>query len=263
MFILKKLNVRTVQLICILTAVGSLANPSWWPWLALSLCIYTVIFIFGVAIGFHRGLTHRMLPEDSVGMWICLGLGTIATLGRPMDWVFVHRLHHQTSDSDADPHSPVYQGFWTVFLNIWHLKKSTVTTATGAPAEKSPGTRRSITLLRDVLSLKSAKFYQHNYYYVIGAYIFVCAVFGGWPGVIFGYCWPAAMSVLGTSLVNAVCHSNGQARDHLGVSLYTFGEGIHGRHHDQPMARDLTHGRYFDVSGWFLTRLWPVKKAAV
>ena len=31
--------------------------------------------------------------------------------GHPIDWVSTHRFHHQFTDSDRDPHSPI-EGFW-------------------------------------------------------------------------------------------------------------------------------------------------------
>ena len=31
--------------------------------------------------------------------------------GHPIDWVSTHRFHHQFTDSDRDPHSPM-EGFW-------------------------------------------------------------------------------------------------------------------------------------------------------
>ncbi|KAI3958917.1 hypothetical protein MKX01_023593, partial [Papaver californicum] len=34
----------------------------------------------------------------------------------PMWWVSLHRYHHQFTDSDRDPHSPV-EGFWFSHIN--------------------------------------------------------------------------------------------------------------------------------------------------
>ncbi len=42
-------------------------------------------------------------------LWITTGM-------RPREWVAVHRRHHATSDTPADPHSPRVLGFWRVQL---------------------------------------------------------------------------------------------------------------------------------------------------
>ncbi|RZC44485.1 hypothetical protein C5167_037441 [Papaver somniferum] len=51
-------------------------------------------------------------------LWVSLVLHWVTLhLGRdPMWWVSVHRHHHQFTDSDRDPHSPV-EGFWFGHIN--------------------------------------------------------------------------------------------------------------------------------------------------
>ena len=68
------------------------------------------------SIYLHRALSHRAIavrPGLALGfrvlVWITTGIV-------PRDWVAVHRRHHATSDTAADPHSPVVLGFWRVQL---------------------------------------------------------------------------------------------------------------------------------------------------
>ena len=38
--------------------------------------------------------------------------GTLTLEGGPIFWVATHRIHHQHSDQDGDPHTPRDGGFW-------------------------------------------------------------------------------------------------------------------------------------------------------
>src|SRR5216110_1369109 len=77
--------------------------------LALFGALY-VASMLGVSVGFHRLLTHGAF---SCGAWVkgaLAALGCLAAEGPPLFWVATHRLHHQRSDTDGDPHSPRPRG---------------------------------------------------------------------------------------------------------------------------------------------------------
>lgn len=235
-------NVRTLQALCLFAVAGFvILLPIDFRLVGFGFLFYAIFLIFGVAIGYHRGLSHRLIDLESPLAWFSIGVGTLSSLGKPVEWALIHRLHHQHSDETADPHSPVQQGFWTVFLNRWRLSAETA--------------KPRISLVRDLVSSKTVQFYQRRYYAVITTYIFILALVAGLPGVVFGYCWPVVMSVLATSLVNSVCHVGGVPRDSFWVTLFTFGEGIHGRHHKEPKTINLSYAQYFDLSGWLLAKL--------
>lgn len=241
-----KFSIRTLQLGCVLVSVAYLAAGSWsWKNLVAALFVYAAFLVFGVAIGLHRGLSHRLLTPDSKLSWISLAFGTLSTLGRPVEWALIHRMHHLYSDSEADPHSPVQQGFWAVFSNTWRISETS-----GKPR---------VSLVRDLIASKAVQFFQRYYYFVIASYVAGLSALFGLSGVVFGYCVPAVLCVLATSLVNSVCHLGGKSRDSVWVNLLTFGEGIHGRHHSEPKTVNLSHGVYFDLAGWLLDK-WTVSR---
>lgn len=86
--------------------------------------IYTLIVthltILCVTIFLHRCQAHRsVVLHASVShvmrFWLWLTTGMITR-----EWVAVHRLHHQKTDSPGDPHSPVQSGIWRVlFGGAW------------------------------------------------------------------------------------------------------------------------------------------------
>jgi stearoyl-CoA desaturase (Delta-9 desaturase) len=63
--------------------------------------------MFGLTAGYHRYLTHASFNCVRPLKWLLTVLGCMAAQGPPLFWVAIHRLHHQHSDSDGDPHSPI------------------------------------------------------------------------------------------------------------------------------------------------------------
>ena len=94
--------------------VGAIAALFMFSWKAL--LITAVLWYFslscGIGMGYHRLLTHR---GYKVPKWLEYFLTTCATLaleGGPIFWVGTHRIHHQFSDQDGDPHSPNDGKWW-------------------------------------------------------------------------------------------------------------------------------------------------------
>jgi stearoyl-CoA desaturase (delta-9 desaturase) len=72
-------------------------------------------FIFGslgINLGYHRMLTHKAatFPRWLERFFVLCGVCSLE--GSPLWWVCVHRIHHQHSDHEGDPHSPQEHFFW-------------------------------------------------------------------------------------------------------------------------------------------------------
>jgi len=90
-----------------------------WPAFFAALALYWVSQSLGIGMGYPRLLTHRsyQLPK-----WIEYFLaicGTLALESGPMFWVATHRIHHQFSDHEGDPHTP-RDGKWRSHIG-WML----------------------------------------------------------------------------------------------------------------------------------------------
>src|SRR5205807_3813978 len=82
-----------------------------WKAMAFGLFMWWMAESLGIGMGFHRLLTHRGYKTPK---WVEYSLticGTLALQGGPLGWVATHRLHHQNSDKEGDPHSP-RDGWW-------------------------------------------------------------------------------------------------------------------------------------------------------
>src|SRR5579863_562269 len=93
---------------------GSLAAFFFFTWqrLAVMGILYALAINVGIGMCYHRLLTHR---GYQVPKWLEYLMSMCATLsleGGPIFWVATHRVHHQHSDQEGDPHTPREGGWW-------------------------------------------------------------------------------------------------------------------------------------------------------
>ena len=66
----------------------------------------------GIGMGYHRLLTHRGYKTPKWVEYVLTTCATLALEGGPIFWVATHRIHHQHSDQEGDPHSPRDGKWW-------------------------------------------------------------------------------------------------------------------------------------------------------
>ncbi len=66
----------------------------------------------GIGAGYHRLLTHRGFSCPAWLEHTLAILGVCCLQDSPARWVAIHRMHHQYSDEQPDPHSPLVNLFW-------------------------------------------------------------------------------------------------------------------------------------------------------
>ena len=89
----------------------------------LGILWYQVIALFGHSMGLHRYFSHKQFKATKVFEVMSLLLVTIAGARSPLVWVGAHRIHHAYADTEKDPHSPDYLGFWNILFNRWRIRK--------------------------------------------------------------------------------------------------------------------------------------------
>ena len=62
--------------------------------------------MLGIGMAYHRLLTHRSYKTTKWVEYFLTFCGTLALEGGPIFWVATHRIHHQKSDHEGDPHTP-------------------------------------------------------------------------------------------------------------------------------------------------------------
>ena len=83
-----------------------------WSGLVCAVVAYFLFGVLGINVGYHRLLTHRGFGCPRWLEHALAVLGVCSLQDSPARWVMVHRLHHQHSDCQPDPHSPLVAWFW-------------------------------------------------------------------------------------------------------------------------------------------------------
>jgi stearoyl-CoA desaturase (delta-9 desaturase) len=205
-------------------------------------------------MGYHRLLTHRGYKTPRWVEYFLTVCATLALEGGPIFWVATHRIHHQYSDHDGDPHSPI-DGKWWAHMGWILMGKSMHHDTT--------------TLARYVPDLAKDKFHvwitKYHYVPMIVLGLILLAI-GGLPLLLWGIFLRTVVGLHATWLVNSATHSWGSRRfvtrdlstNSWWVAVLTFGEGWHNNHHAHPVS--ARHGlRWYEVDmNWY--GIWALQK---
>ncbi len=195
-----------------------------WGALGIAFLLYCITAGVGITLGFHRLVAHRSFEVPKLLEYFLVFCGTLAGQGSPIDWIGLHRIHHQYSDMDFDPHNSL-KGFYWSHLG-WMLCKN--------PANEK--------IARYTNDISGDRFYRFCHYGMIPIQ-FVLAAFlyylGGSSFVVWGIFVRLVVVFHCTWFVNSATHKFGYKTYDSGdtslncwwVALLTFGEGWHNNHH--------------------------------
>jgi stearoyl-CoA desaturase (delta-9 desaturase) len=222
--------------------IGAMAAPFFFSWqrLVVAAVIYVLAVNVGIGMCYHRLLTHRGYQTPKWIEYVMTMCATLSLEGGPIFWVSTHRVHHQLSDREGDPHTPREGGWWA--HAGWVLYGESLHAQTRALA------RYSRDLSKDRFHVWLSKY--HWLPITISALLLLA---GGWiwGGLLNGIAmvlWGVALRVtLGlhaTWLVNSATHLWGSrrfetrddSRNLWWVALLTGGEGWHNNHHAHPQS---------------------------
>jgi fatty-acid desaturase len=217
-----------------------------WKAFALAALLYWVAGCPGIGMGYHRLLTHRGYKTTKWVEYILTVCGTLALEGGPIAWVATHRMHHQNTDKEGDPHSPQDGGLWAHMG--WII--------TGKAMH-----RNTDELLPYVPDLRKSKFHLwiSKRHWVPITLLAVLLLPFGWSCVMWGIFLRTVLGLHSTWLVNSATHMWGSRRfltsdtstNSFWVAVLTFGEGWHNNHHAAPQA--ARHGlAWYEVDvNWY------------
>lgn len=239
--------------------IGAIAALFMFSWKALACAVVLWVLAYNVGIGmcYHRLLTHR---GYRVPKWIEYAMTVCATLaleGGPIFWVSLHRVHHQLSDHEGDPHTPHDGGWWA--HAGWIMSGESLHAQTTQ-------------LSRYVPDLTRDRFYvwlsKYHWIPMVAAGL-VCLAVAGWPGVMWGIFLRTTLGLHSTWLVNSATHMWGSrrfetrddSRNLWWVALLTGGEGWHNNHHAHPVS--ARHGLKWYECDVNYYGIWLLKKLGV
>ena len=234
-----------------------------WKALAVALMLHWCGIGFGISMGYHRLLTHRSYKVPKWMEYFFSVCGTLTLEGGPIFWVATHRIHHQFSDREGDPHSPHDGGFWAHMG--WLLTGESHHADTKTMSKYAPD------LAKDPVHV-----WLNNYHWVpLVVSSIALLYFGGISYLLWGTFVRVTLGLHFTWLVNSATHMWGprrfatrdDSRNNWWVALLTFGEGWHNNHHAHPTS--ARHGLAwfeFDMSWcqiWLLRKLGVAKNVKV
>ena len=241
-----------------------------WSGLLVGIAGHFFFGMLGVTIGYHRLLTHRgfTCPRWLEHTFALLGVCNLQD--SPARWVAIHRMHHQHSDHETDPHTPLANFAWA------HV---------GWVLYRNRDHDRVTSFERYVRDLLKDPFYMRlerrgnwvKIFWLHAALITLCGgilggVYGGWNGFVqtaaSWFIWGVVLRTIavlhGTWSVNSIGHMFGyrnyptrdDSRNNWFVALIAHGEGWHNNHHAQPRVAHHGH-RWFelDMSWWVILML--------
>src|SRR5688500_1118748 len=74
--------------------------------------LYFAAGMLGIGMSYHRLLTHRSYRTTKWMEYFLTWCGTLALEGVHIFCVDTHRVHHQKSDHEGDPHTPRECTWW-------------------------------------------------------------------------------------------------------------------------------------------------------
>ncbi len=225
--------------------------------------LYVVAINMGIGMGYHRLLTHRGYRTPKWLEYFLSVCGTLALEGGPIFWVATHRVHHQHTDKEGDPHTPHDGGWWS--HAGWIISGDALHHETALMARYAPD------LAKDRFQVWLSKY---HYVPMVTVGLLLLA-FGGWSCVMWGIFLRVTLGLHATWLVNSATHMWGSkrfptrddSRNNWWVALLTGGEGWHNNHHAHPVS--VRHGltwwefdpNYYGI--WLLQKLGLARNVKV
>jgi fatty-acid desaturase len=210
---------------------------------AIAFAFFYVWYAAGIAIGYHRLLSHHSFKCKKAFEYFWILGGYLAYQGSPIWWTSMHRAHHKHVDTEKDPHSPKF-GLWKGYAG-WIGPHTTV-----YPPHINPKVQCK-DLYRDKLYVwleQDSKLRQAIYLNILIAIAFHCTT-----SLLFG--WQVGLAGLLASyvvfqmplIVNTCCHIpklgykafTVEGDDSVNVwwlGILAVGEGWHNNHHAYPGA---------------------------
>ena len=222
--------------------VGAIAALFYFSWtnLIVAIVLYVVAINLGIGMAYHRLLTHRGYRVPKWVEYFLTTCGTLALEGGPIFWVATHRVHHQHSDHEGDPHTP-QDGTWWAHAG-WIISGRSLHSETALLGRYAPD------LTKDRFHVWLSKYHWVPLTTLGIVLLLAGTLAGGLKAgltlVLWGIFLRVTLGLHATWLVNSATHLWGSrrfetrddSRNNFWVAMLTGGEGWHNNHHAHPVS---------------------------
>lgn len=227
--------------------------------------ILTHISVVFTRLYVHDGLSHRSIKfhpalEHFMRFWLWLTTGAVSKY-----WVAIHRLHHQHTDREGDPHSPYLFGLFFVFLRgaLLYWRSS----AGLYPLLKNDSEIRSFVESYGAGTpddwIERNLYTPYGYVGVLSMLSINLILFGAW-GILIWTVQMLWMPLIAGFLINGLAHRVGyrnydtkdQSKNLVPWGILFAGEELHHNHHYNPAQVKQSHKPWeFDL-GWIYLKVF-------
>jgi fatty-acid desaturase len=233
--------------------IGAIAALFFFTWKAFFVAMFFWWVASGLGFGmrYHRLLTHRDYKTPKWVEYVLTTCGTLALQGGTIFFVAIHRMRHQNTDKEGDPHSLQDGGLWSHVG--WILTGQSIHNDSAVLVPCVPDLRK------DKFHVWISRWHWVPMTVFGGILLALC----GWPFLFWCIFLRAVLNLDSTWLINSatdMCGSPryqtaGTYRNSFWVALLTFGEGWHNNHHAPNSVHGL--GSYEFGSNWYgICALW-------
>lgn len=192
-----------------------------------------VISHWGASILLHRYYCHKQFKVPTWFEVLGLFMLSVAYIKSPIGWIASHRMHHIYSDTNKDPHSPKFLGFWKVFFTTWSIPKIPIKFA------------------KDLYSNPRLVFFHRHYKKLLAIHWIASFLIS--PYFFIGYALiPFLFAKIGFGLINTLGHANGPCNTPW-INFFVAGEGYHKNHHENSNQTRLHQN---DTGGWLAEKFF-------
>jgi stearoyl-CoA desaturase (delta-9 desaturase) len=218
-----------------------------WSGLAVATTLWWFTGAFGIALCFHRTLTHKSLVLYKPLEYVSALFGTLALQGDPIEWVATHRLHHAHADDEGDPHD-AHRGMWWTHVDWLYL-----------PNNSRPTDAEQRRTAHDLWAQPFYRFLHQRSLLLQMSLALVLFALGGASWLVWGVFVRLVLVYHITWFVNSAAHKFGYrtyktadlSTNCWWVGLLAWGEGWHNNHHAFPFS--ARHGlRWFEFDPTWL-----------
>lgn len=230
-------KIQLLQLMCFIGGPLVIIFNFNLSYLLISFVASNIIVNTGIGLTYHRMYAHKSWnPKLKIIEHIFYFLGIICAMGPAINWCGTHRLHHATSDTNRDPHSPVKKTLITkikYWFNYWEVHNV------------------EIKYIKDLLKDKKHKFVYKNYFKIIFIYITVLYLINI-DLFLYGFLVTTMFSLHFVSWITVGAHIFGTRDQHTKdrslntniMGLFLWGEGYHNNHHWKPSSPNFGFDKF-------------------
>jgi len=214
LFVLQMLSLSVI-------VVGAFFVNFTWTYFCAAVITFYLYSIIGVSMMLHRYYTHKSFKLNPVLKWLLTIPAILAGRGSPLGWVYIHRMHHATSDTEKDPHSPHNYSF--KFFGFKPIYDSTK--------------KINYFIVKELLTPAQIKIDKY-YMLLILSFIIILVLIN--PNLVF-YLWAIPVFIVSVTQIafNYLCHMHGyrnfvtadKSTNNVFMWPFILGDAWHNNHH--------------------------------